>query len=70
MKFKTERKWLLKGYFSYLPTGPGPHALLSSAGRAQTERGETGSAHSGGERARGTGGVVMRPNSSRVSMGF
>lgn len=59
MKFKTERKWLLKGYFSSLPTG-----------RAQTERGETGSAYSGGERAYGTGGVVMRQNSSRVSMDF
>lgn len=70
MKFKTESKWLLKGYFSYSPTGPGPHALLSSAGSAQTERGETGSAYSGGERARRTGGIVMRQNSSRVSMGF
>lgn len=70
MKFKTERKWLLKGYFSYLPTGPGPHALLSSAGHAQTERDETRRAYSGEERAHGIVGVVMRQNSSRVSMGF
>lgn len=70
MKFKTERKWLLKGHFSYLPTGPGPHALLSSAGHAHTERDEIRRAYSGEERAHGIGGVVMRQNSSRVSMGF
>lgn len=53
-----------------MPTGPGPHALLSSAGHAQTKSDETRRAYSGEERAHGIGGVVMRQNSSRMSMRF